>query len=279
MMLFFRRRVSPGVLGVALAILFATGCASSGRNALPPGTLEPDRFLYERGKAALDDHKWLTAREFFKDVFETYTQSTYRPDAKLGIGDTYMGEGSPGALVSAISEFTEFLTFYPTHPRADYAQYQLALAHFRQMRSAQRDQSETRDAISAFEAFVARYPSSDLMPEARAHLRDAKDRLGDHEYGVGLFYYRINWWAGAIERFQDLLKQDPQYTNRDNVYYYLGEAILKSHARGSDGPTPEDMALALPYFSRLVDEFEQSDHLEDARKRVAELTARVTKSQ
>ena len=52
-------------------------------------------------------------------------QSPYRPDAKLGIGDTYLGEGTREALVLAINEFREFLSFYPTNPRADYAQYKL----------------------------------------------------------------------------------------------------------------------------------------------------------
>ena len=41
---------------------------------------------------ALNRKKWLTAREFFKQLNETYVQSPIRPDAKLGIGDTYVGE-------------------------------------------------------------------------------------------------------------------------------------------------------------------------------------------
>ena len=93
------------------------------------------------------------------------------PDAKLGIGDTYMGEGSSESLVLAIAEYQEFLSFYTTHPRADYAQYKIGLAHFRQMRAAQRDQTETRDAVREFETFVARYPNSDLMPEVKSRLR------------------------------------------------------------------------------------------------------------
>lgn len=250
-------------VALAAAALLAGGCASAGRDSLPPGTLEPDRFLYERGMQELADHDWMTAREYLTEVFETYTQSRYRPDAKLGIGDSYLGEGGPDGRVNAISHFSEFLTFYPTHARADYAQYHLALAHFRQMRGAQRDQNETLDAIAEFEAFLTRFPNSSLVPDARAALREAKDRLGDHEFSVGLFYYRINWWTGALARFRELLKADPDYTGRDQVYYYMGETLLKSgHA-----------AEALPYYARLVDEFEESDRLEDAKARVAELTA------
>ena len=139
-------------------------CSTHTRSMVPPGTSEPDKFLFDKGTDALNRKKWLTAREFFKQVTETYTASPYRPDAKLGIGDTYLGEGTAEALVLAINEFREFLSFYPTNRRADYAQYKLALAHVRQMRAPQRDQTETREAIHEFETFVARYPNSSLMP-------------------------------------------------------------------------------------------------------------------
>src|SRR5207237_7179044 len=123
----------------------AAACTPRTRGLVPPGTTEPDKFLFDKGTEALNAKKWLTAREFFKQVTETYTQSPYRQDAKLGIGDTYLGEGTSEALVLAINEFQEFLSFYPTHQRADYAQYKLGIAHFRQMRAPQRDQTETRD--------------------------------------------------------------------------------------------------------------------------------------
>ena len=165
-----RRDSSPsaGCSASPLALGAGGGAARRTRAArVPAGTTEPDKFLFDKGTDALNDKKWLTAREFFKQVTETYTQSPYRPDAKLGIGDTYLGEGTAEALVLAINEFREFLSFYPTNRRADYAQYKLGMAHFRQMRAPQRDQTETREAIKEFETFVARYPNSSLMPEAQ----------------------------------------------------------------------------------------------------------------
>src|SRR5207248_1762785 len=172
------------------AVVAASACAPHTRSLVPAGTTDPDKFLFDKGTTALNKKRWLTAREFFKQVTETYTQSAYRPDAKLGIGDTYLGEGTAEALVLAINEFREFLTFYPTHRRADYAQYKLGMAHFRQMRSPQRDQTETREAIREFQAFVERFPNSSLMPEVKAKLPEARDRLSDADYYVGYFDYR-----------------------------------------------------------------------------------------
>jgi outer membrane protein assembly factor BamD len=248
----------------ALAVLVAAaGCATRTRGIVPAGTTDPDKFLFDKGTVALNGKKWLTAREFFKQVVETYTQSPYRPDAKLGIGDTYLGENTGESLVLAINEFREFLTFYPTNRRADYAQYKVGLAHFRQMRAPQRDQTETREAAKEFETFVERYPNSSLMPEVRARLREVRDRLSESDYLVGFFYYRIRHYPGAVDRFKSVLKQDPGYTGRDAVYFYLGESLVKVRMQ----------AEALPYFERLVDEFEQSEYLPEARKRISELKA------
>ena len=256
----FRTASRWRLLVAAAALVAASACASRVRGLVPPGTSEPDRFLFDKATEALNAKKWLTAREYFKQIVETYTASPFRPDAKLGVGDTYLGEGTAEALVLAINEFREFLSFYPTNKRADYAQYKLGMAHFRQMRGPQRDQSETREAVKEFETFVERYPNSSLMPEVRAKLREAKDRLSESSYMVGYFYYRQRWYIGAESRFKDVLK-DEGYTGRDAVYFYLAESLIKQNQQ----------AEALPYFERLVQEFEKSEYLPEAQKRISEL--------
>lgn len=246
-----------------LSLAGATACSTGTRGLVPAGTVDPDKFLFDRGNVALADKKWLTAREFFKQITETYTQSPYRPDAKLAIGDTYLGEGTSEALVLAINEFQEYLSFYPTNARADYAQYKLGTAHFRQMRAAQRDQTETRAAVREFQTFLDRYPNSSLTPEVKAKLRDAQDRLSLASYQVGFFYWRSRWYPGSVDRFKALLKDDPEYTGRDAVYFYLADSLVK-------GKRP---AEALPYYEKLVEEFQKSAFLEETHKRITELKA------
>jgi outer membrane protein assembly factor BamD len=129
------------------------------------------------------------------------------------------------------------------------------------MRAPQRDQTETREAIREFETFVTRYPNSSLMPEVKNRLREAKDRLSEAEFEVGRFYYRIHWYPGAIDRLSGLLKDDPEFTSRDGAYYYLGESLMKVN-RGAE---------ALPLYEKLVTEFERSDYLDDAKKRIEEI--------
>jgi outer membrane protein assembly factor BamD len=260
-------RCARAVLALAL-LASLTACATTSFRP-PVGTLEPDKFLYERGSEALEARRWFTAREYFRHLVDSYPQSPFRALAKLGIGDTYLGENTLEAQLMAINEFREFLSFYPTHERADYAQYRLGMAHFNQMRNPFRDQTETKEAIAEFTTFVQRFPNSPLMPEARARLREAKDRLGQHEFNVGLQYYRMRWYPGALDRFLTLLKADPEYTYRDSLYYYIAQSMLRI----------ERPFEALPFLERLIEEFEHSEHLENARRQAADIRAQLEKKQ
>lgn len=248
---------------ISFLIAFGAACGAN-RSTMPPGTAQADEFLFNRGQEELKERHWAAAREYFRQIVDNYPQSPFRPDAKLAVGDTYIGEDTSESLVLAANEYREFLTFYPTNPRADYAQYRLAMAYAEQMLAPDRDQSATRDVIKELQLFMDRYPNSSLMPEARKLLRDAKDRLSEASFLVGRHYFRVRWYPGAIDRFREILKIDPEYTRRDAVYYYLAESLRTDNK-------PESKAEALAYYERLLKEFEKSEYLDDAQKRIAEL--------
>jgi outer membrane protein assembly factor BamD len=263
----FPRGGSWRITFVALAAtLLLVGCGAKNNNVAATDAAQPDRFLFDRGTDALKRERWIDAREYFRQVVDNYPGSTLRADAKLGVADAYLGEGNTEGLILAANEYREFLTFYPTHPRADYAQYKLAMTHHHQMRAPARDQTETRDALREFQAFFDRFPNSPLMPEVRQKWRESRDRLSEASYLVGLHYFRQRWYPGAVSRFQEVLTEDPTYTHRDEVYFYLAETWYRWNR-------PGDKARALVYYDRLVNEFDVSEHLEDAKKRVAELKA------
>ena len=259
----------PAVLPLAAAPLMlvlamgASGCASSGPLAVAPN--EADKVLLDRGNEALSQKKWTSARQYFSKLLEGYPQSQYRADAKLGVGDSYLGENNSASFVYAVNEYREFLAFYPTNLRADYAQYQLGMVHIKQMLGPQRDQTETKEAIHEFETFVERYPTSPMLPQAKQRLREAKDRLSDGWLQVGTFYLRVRYYKGAESRFRELLAMDPDYTRKDSLYFHLAETLERSNKE----------AEALPYYERLVEEYEQSEFLEEAKRRIERLKLTV----
>ena len=257
---------------VWILIVASVSACASGPKRPPVGSLDPDKFLWERGTEELNKRHWLTSREYFRQLMDSYPQSTYRADAKLGLADTYLGENTPESNVLAINEYREFLSFYPIHPRAHYAQFKLGMCHFYQMHGPDRDQTETVEAIAELTLFLQRYPNpqeNPLLDEGRARLREARDRLSDSDYRVAYFYLRTQKFPpAAIDRLNAILKNDPEYSRRDAVYFYLAQALLRVNR-------PVE---ALPYLDRLITEFEVSEYLEEAKKLAETLKADMKKA-
>ena len=265
----FARGVDRGLPVARLLLLigaFATSGCGGRQVDLPPLTeTDADGILFERGGQALDEGAWSTAREYFVQIRDNYPQSPLRARSRLGIVESYEGEGTEVAYLSALNELREFLRLYPpTHELAPEAQFKVGMVYFNQMRRPERDQTETRSAISEFETFVdlyAEFADPQLLADARARLREARDRLSDSNFLVGRFYHRLRYYPGAIDRFREILDEDPGYTRRDAVYFHLADALATT------GRGPE----ALPLFERLVSEFPATEYLADANLRITEL--------
>ena len=253
----------PWLAVIAIAAIGAA-CGSS-EPEITPATLGGDEILFERGEAALAEDSWLDARDYFLQVRDNYPQSALRAEARLGVADSFEGQGGAASYVSALAEYQEFLSLYPTHPRAPYAQFKLAMVHHHQMRPPERDQSWTQSTIREFELFVERYPDSELVGEARGYLRDARDRLSESEYIVGRYYHRNKWWPGAIERLGTILDSNTEFAGRERVYFYLADAFYNSG----------ELAEALPLFQRLLEQFPDTEFLEDATEAIADTETRL----
>ena len=257
------RRRLPWLAVVAMVAIGAA-CGSA-EPEITPATVGGDQILFQRGTATLEDGNWLEARDYFLQVRDNYPQSGLRADARLGVADSFEGQGGAASYVSALAEYQDFLSLYPTHPRAAYAQYKLAMVHHHQMRPPERDQSWTQSAIREIELFLERYPNSELVGEVRGYLREAKDRLSESEFIVGRYYHRNKWWPGAIERLGTVVDSNPEFAGRELVYFYLADAFYNGG----------QLAEALPMFQRLLDEFPNTEFGEDATAAVADIETRL----
>jgi outer membrane assembly lipoprotein YfiO len=249
-------------LAIVLLCLGAAAACGHGKATLPAaGSVDADKYLFDHGTDALKKRHWLVAREYFKKLVDTYPQSPYRQEAKLGIGDSYLGENSLESNILAVNEFREFLSFFPGNERTDYAQYRIAVGYANQMLGPERDPTPAQDALAACEIFLRNYPASKLRPDVEQVRRRARDTVSGHDYKVGVYYYRVRWYPGAVDRFKKLLESDPEYSQRDAIYFFLGEIYHNT----------KQNAEALPYYDRVVKEFEKSDYLDKAKKRLIEL--------
>ena len=84
----FRRSARVRFLILALVALApVAGCGGGGGPLPATGSMDADKFLFERGMGYLKEKKWFTAREYFRRLIDTYPTSAFKYDAKLAIGE------------------------------------------------------------------------------------------------------------------------------------------------------------------------------------------------
>ena len=185
-----------------LLVLVATmgGCAwwdkMWGRE---PRVRQTPEGLYQRGFEQYKQGDYKKAIETFTRVRDEYPLNPIALMAELGIADSYFENEQ---YIDAEVAYSSFVELHPTNPNVPYAMFQLGMCHYHQMQTIDRDQSETQKARKEFERLISRYPQSKFAIMAEKNLREVKQRLAEHEFYIGEFYYRTKKYEAALKRFE-----------------------------------------------------------------------------
>jgi len=185
-----------------MAIL-ASGCASWSKK-------EPDptpQAVYEDGMKLLQKKKYERAAEAFRKFKEEFPLSDYTPLVDLRIADAHFFDKK---YAEAIILYEEFRKLHPLHPEMPYAIYQLGMCRYNQMRSPDRDQTETEKAIEQFRYLIENFPQSPYAAKAKKSMQACQKQLADHEFHIGHFYFRMKKYKAALGRFEGILKKYPE---------------------------------------------------------------------
>lgn len=219
--------------------------------------------LFERAEAQFERRKWQRARTYYSHLYETYPNDPLGRRSLLRIADTFYEQGDPVNLVEAQYKYRDFINRYPTSDQADYAMLRIAMSSFKQMERPDRDQTKTRETVEKFDEMLRAHPNSPLKAEAEARRQDALDRLAKHEHIVARFYMKRGSHYSAVQRLNYLIDTYPNYNERAAAFVDLGISLAQLGRTGE----------ARLYFERVVSEFPESDHADEARRRLNNLNA------
>lgn len=229
-------------------------------NLLPTGQ-QPDKILYQKSIGAIDHGHYDVGRLTLQALLNTYPDSEYLAKAKLAIADSYFEQGGTAGLTEAEAEYKDFQTFFPTAPEAPMAQYRVAMSHFRLMGKPDRDLTQTRLAQAEFKEFLLKYSDSDLMPRAKARLREVQEVLAQGEYEVARFYFEKHANPAAESRFLEIVNHYPSFSEADHACWYLAQTYVRLKK-------PKD---AVPYYARILTDYPLSPMIPDAKNELAAL--------
>jgi outer membrane protein assembly factor BamD len=244
---------------LVLALLLLAACG--GKHVSLTGDLKYGKTAeenYQAGVAELKGGNADDAQKFFEHVRTRFPYSAQAVLADLGVADAHF---AAGRFLEAADAYESFLKLHPTHEKADYAAYRIGIAHLREGPSNfflfpepyEKDQVRVKEAIAKLEQFVARYPSSQYLPDAQRQLTAAKDKLADHEWYVAEFYRKRRRWAGAAGRYEALVKEYPGSRHESEALLLLAEMYLKLNERFRAQQTLQQLIVKHPGHPRRAE--------------------------
>jgi outer membrane protein assembly factor BamD len=232
--------------------------ACSGKSSVKqPG---PDDFnaerSFEKANKLIENKEYEEARVLLLEIKNRDLTKKYAPLAQLRIADAYIKEEEPEL---AVAEYRKFLEIYPDHQHASYAQYQVAMVYFNQIESPERGYGGAAKALVEFEKLKKDYPRNPYKELIDIRIEKCRTVMADYEYLVGEFYMKRGSYSAAIERFEGLRKQFPDYKKEDRVLLSLGICYKKVGQH--------DKATAL--LNGLLEKYPTSPLTKEAKKELA----------
>ena len=252
------------ILGVFAALV--SGCAAA--SALGRGAAKTPEEAYQRAVDDLADGLYPEAISGFADVKTKFPYSKLAALADLRTADTYYEQGK---FLEAIDAYRQFMKLHPNHAEAPYAMWRIAESYREQIPedwwflppASEKDQGNTRLAISAYRDMIDRYPTSEHAQKSRDKLAECRKKLAEHELYVAHFYWKRGKYPASAARAEGLVRE----------YGGLGldpEALLlAARARKLAGQLAEARADA----EKLVTQFPQASEAAGAKDLLAELPA------
>jgi outer membrane protein assembly factor BamD len=176
--------------------------------------------LYQQGLEEYKDGNYKRSVELFQRVKEEYPLSPLAIMAEIGIADSFFsGKEYPEAGLA----YSEFLSLHPTNENLPYVMYQIGMSYYNQMTTVDRDQAEAFKALKEFERLIARFPGSKFAVMAEKMVRDCKKAMGEKEFYVGEFYFKIKEYRAALRRFEKITRDYANVGLDDKVNRFIGE--------------------------------------------------------
>ncbi|MFZ5774129.1 MAG: outer membrane protein assembly factor BamD [Thermodesulfobacteriota bacterium] len=206
------RRLALGLLLLFLAAGLG-GCSTMdtmlgwvGFGSDKTGTEQPE-VLAMRGMDDFNRGKYHTALQSFDEIKNRFPFSEVALLAELKSADSnyYMDK-----FGEAKTLYEEFEANHPTNEAIPYVLFQIAMCHYKQIGTSDRDPGNAMLAVQSFERLNRSFPQSPYLVEASARAEAARDFLAQHEFSVASFYVRTDEYGQAQRRLEYLLATYPK---------------------------------------------------------------------
>lgn len=210
---------------IGLLCIVPAGCAWF-QSSVDEKTAEQ---LIAEGMGDFEDGKYRRAIESFRQLKNWYPFSKYAILAELKLADAHF---ELEEYEEAIYAYEEFESLHPRNEAVPYVIYQVGSAYFEQMDTIDRDQTAVRKALDTFRRLERMFPDDPYAEKARERIKICQRSLAEHEFYVGLFYFKSSHYEPALNRFKTVLSEYPDVGIHQKALRYIAQCQARLKENG-----------------------------------------------
>jgi len=164
------------------------------------------------------------AVEVFAAVIRTAPYGRYTARAQFNIGlareKQHLNDAAMAAYQAVVDKF-------PNDPLAADAQYQIGYIWLVSSKAGTRDLAATKNARTAFQDFLFRYPNSEKAAQARSNLELLDHKQTSNAYDVAKFYDKQKRYRAAVIYYNEVIREQPGSPESESAQKRINELRAK----------------------------------------------------
>jgi len=260
------------LLVFTFSVVFLMGSCSEYYKVLNKG-LNTEKYkmavdLYEKGE-------YKKAIPLFEKLIGPYSGKPQMERIQYMTANSYYNSGD---FSLASYYFSKFIVNYPESSKVQESAYLSAKSYYLATPRYSRDQQDTYKALTAFQSFIDKYPTSDLIPEANKYYEELNLKLEKKYFEIAKQYYHTENYNAAIVAFDTFNEEYLGSVYKEEALFIRFKSAYELGMRSILSKKEERLGnakFAYAKFNRAFPESKFNDEADKLLKNIEEELARI----
>jgi outer membrane protein assembly factor BamD len=162
--------------------------------------------------------------------------------------------------------FNSLATDYPNSTFAEEADFMTGYCYFLQSPKPSLDQENTNKAITTFQLFMIKYPSSPRVIEARTYIEELRNKLVEKSYLNAKLYYNLGDYKASIIALKNSLNEFPDTKYREELLFLILKSTYLLADNSIQSKRKQRFQDTVDEYYTFISEFPDSRYKKEAQK-------------
>lgn len=196
----------------------------------------------------------------FEKVMGPYANKPQMERIQFMISDSYFQTEN---YAMASYYFSKFISNYPESTKVQEASYLSAKSYFLASPIYSKDQEDTYKALTAYQNFIDKYPTSELIEEANKDYAELNRKLQFKDFEVAKQYYHTENYNAAIQAFENFNEDHLGSEFKEEAFYYSFKSAYELGMKSILSKKEERISEALLSHKKFQKTFPESDKMKE----------------